>query len=171
MKCRLLFVFFLLFGCEEVVKEVPPPISMTAEALGHYCQMNIQDHSGPKGQIHLAGYPMPIWFSPVRDALAYIKQEERVTDVTAFYINDMGTAESWEKAGTGAWILATDAFFVVGSNAIGGMGAPELVPFAVREDAVTFAGREGGRVKRLSEIDPSDVLAPVSLSQLPVAAK
>src|SRR5690606_9005576 len=45
----------------------PPPVEVTGEATGHYCGMLLQDHEGPKGQIHLVGREEPIWFSSVRD--------------------------------------------------------------------------------------------------------
>ncbi|MDZ4137241.1 MAG: nitrous oxide reductase accessory protein NosL, partial [Paracoccaceae bacterium] len=61
------------------------------------------------------------------------------------------------------WINAKDAVFVVGSAQAGGMGAPELVPFARRPEAEAFAAHNGGRVLTLAAIDDADVLTPVAL--------
>ncbi|WP_370878626.1 nitrous oxide reductase accessory protein NosL [Pararhizobium capsulatum] len=36
---------------------------------------------------------------------------------------------TWERPGNGNWILASNAFYVVGSARQGGMGAPETVLF------------------------------------------
>lgn len=51
---------------------LPEPVELTAQAVVHYCQMNLLEHAGPKGQIHLSGLPAPIFFSQVRDVIAYL---------------------------------------------------------------------------------------------------
>jgi len=167
MRMLAALVCLALVACNEVANDVPRPIAMTEEALGYYCQMNVAEHDGPKGQIHLAGFPMPIWFAQVRDGIAYVKSQERSADILAFYVNDMGAAPDWREPGSENWIDANAAYFVVGSKAVGGMGAPELVPFADPDAASDFAQRKGGAVKRLSEIDPEEVLAPVDVVHVP----
>ena len=150
---------FLLTGCfKEQQASVPPPMTMTAEALGHYCQMTLIEHPGPKGQIHLAGQENPIFFSQVRDAIAYERMPEQDGRITAIYVNDMGSAKSWEQPGADNWILASDAYFVAGSSVVGGMGAPELVPFSKRSAAQAFADTKGGRLLTLPEVADADVL-------------
>lgn len=171
MRYLLIFAVLLLTACNDKAGDVPQPLAMSEDALGHYCQMNILEHAGPKGQVHLAGYAMPIWFSQVRDGLAYIKLGERVADVTAFYVNDMGKAAGWDEPGAENWLDAESAYYVVGSDAVGGMGAPELVPFGTQADATSFARERGGAVKRFAEIVQSDVLAPVEIGSLPAGAK
>lgn len=153
----------LLTACGDDADMVqrPDPLALSEDALGHYCQMHLLDHDGPKGQIHLVGHPAPIWFSQVRDSIAYIKSGERVAEITAFYVNDMGRAPSWAKPGDGNWIAAGEAYFVVGSDAIGGMGAPEVVPFSASETAEAFAAERGGTVLRLDTIPTAAVLAPM----------
>lgn len=165
MKYLLAFAILLLAACNDEPRTTPPPIAMNEDALGHYCQMHILDHDGPKAQIHLSGYPMPIWFSQVRDGLAYIKLGERSADITAFYVNDMGKAPDWTQPGTDNWLAAESAYYVVGSDAVGSMGAPELVPFGRPADAESFARRRGGTVKTFVEISQHDVLAPVEISR------
>lgn len=160
----------LLAGCGEETTEMPPPVALTEEALGFFCQMDVLEHEGPKAQIHLAGYPMPLWFAQVRDGIAYIKAGERVADITAIYVSDMGAAATWADPGAENWIDAGAAHFVVGSDAVGGMGAPELVPFATAAAAKGFADRRGGRVLTLDQIDPAEVLAPVEIGALPDTA-
>ena len=139
--------FILVAGCSGDTPEadMPRPIALTEEAAGHYCQMVILEHEGPKAQLYLAGMPAPLWFSQVRDGIAYIKSPERTADIVVLYVNDMGAAPSWDQPGIDNWIDATGAFFVVGSDAIGGMGAPELVPFATEDKAAAFAERRGRR--------------------------
>jgi len=166
MRILAVLLCLLLVACNEDATEMPRPVAMTEEALGYYCQMNVLEHAGPKGQIHLAGMPMPVWFAQVRDGIAYVKSQERSADILAFYVNDMGAAPDWSDPGQNNWIDANAAYFVVGSRATGGMGAPELVPFANAADARAFAEDMGGRVRTLEEIAPEDVLAPVEISQV-----
>lgn len=59
----------ILAGCQQQTKDtMPPPVAMTEEAVGHFCQMNILEHAGPKAQIHLEGLPYPLF--SVRFAMA-----------------------------------------------------------------------------------------------------
>jgi len=148
-------------GDERTTADKPAPVAISEEALGHYCQMNLISHPGPKAQIHLAGNEAPIWFSQVRDGIAYIKAGERTSDILVVYVNDMGAAKTWAAPGADTWIVADAATFVVGSNAVGGMGAPEIVPFGRLEDATVFANAHGGYVSRLAEIPVNAVLGPV----------
>jgi len=153
----------LLAGCssEAAVQATPDPVALTEEAAGHYCQMVILEHDGPKAQMYLAGMQNPLWFSQVRDGLAYIKSPEQSAEILVLYVNDMGKAKSWSEPGQDNWIRADEAYFVVGSDATGGMGAPELAPFSSKEKATEFAKMRGGKVQLLSEISAEAVLAPV----------
>ena len=152
----------LLSACKEEVAQSPAPQDMTAETLGHYCQMHLLEHPGPKAQVFLEGYPAPLFFSQVRDAIAYMRAPEQVAPILAVYVNDMGrTGATWETPGDGNWIPADTAFYVVGSVREGGMGAPEAVPFSSRQSAQAFSLTEGGRVLALAGITDDMVLAPV----------
>ena len=150
-------LLLLAMACgEEQIAEAPPPAELTREAIGHYCNMIVQDHKGPKGQIFLSGKPEPIWFSSVRDTLAFTLLPEEPKDIAAIYVNDMGRA-SWDKPEAGTWIEAKGAWYVIGSTQQGGMGAPEAVPFSKRADAEGFAAAHDGRVVAFSEV-PSDAI-------------
>ena len=158
----LVAMLALLSACKEDVVQITTPQDMTAETLGHYCQMNLLEHPGPKAQIFLEGIPAPLFFSQVRDAIAYMRGPEQVAPILAVYVNDMGTAgATWDQPGDGNWIVAGTAFYVVGSARRGGMGAPETVPFSNREGAAAFALAEGGRVLALADITDAMVLTPV----------
>lgn len=159
----MLASMIVLSGCsgDSAQTEKPVAIALTEEAAGHYCQMVILEHAGPKAQLHLAGMFAPLWFSQVRDGIAYLKSPEQSAEILVLYVNDMGSAVSWVTPGKDNWIDAADAYFVVGSDAIGGMGAPELAPFAEMEKAEDFASQHGGEVMRLAEISVEDVLSPV----------
>ncbi len=157
-----------LSACKDEVAQNPVPVDMTAETLGHYCQMNLLEHAGPKAQVFMKGYPAPLFFSQVRDAIAYTRAPEQVAPILAIYVNDMARkGATWEAPGAGNWIDADTAFYVIGSAREGGMGAPETVPFSNRESADAFALAEGGHVLALSDIADDIVLAPVEMNQDP----
>lgn len=138
--------------------ETPAPFALTAEAMGHYCGMNVLEHPGPKGQIVLGRIPEPIWFSSARDAIAFTMLPEEPKDVAAIFVSDMGVAQDWASPGAENWIDAREAFYVIGSSAQGGMGAPETVPFSTLEAAEEFANDKGGNVVTFEEIPSSYVL-------------
>jgi copper chaperone NosL len=126
--------------------------------------MDLSGHGGPKAQIHLEGFPAPIFFAQVRDGLGYLKGAERDAPILAVYVSDMGRAPNWEAPGAENWIAAEAAHYVVGSDATGGMGAPEIVPFGAQEDARAFAAKRGGRVVSLADIPDDAVFGPVSIA-------
>ncbi|SNT39386.1 nitrous oxide reductase accessory protein NosL [Tropicimonas sediminicola] len=141
-----------LAGCKEETAGLPSPVEMTDEALGHYCQMFVADHPGPKAQIHLKGYDAPLWFSQITDAVAYVSDAERDGEIAAIYLSDMGRTESWAIPGTGNWLEAGTAHLVIESSRLGGMGLPEAIPFGEEDAARAFAAENGGRIVAFSEI-------------------
>jgi copper chaperone NosL len=159
----VLVLILNLAACKQETAQDVAPVALTAEAVGHFCQMDLLEHPGPKAQVHLEGLPgRPLYFSQVRDGIAYTRMPEQSYPILAFYVNDMGAAgASWDDPGARNWILADQAWFVLDSRREGGMGAPEMVPFREREAALAFAAREGGHVVRLHEISDDMVLAPV----------
>ncbi|WP_417846022.1 nitrous oxide reductase accessory protein NosL [Thalassospira povalilytica] len=157
----LLIVINLMFlvGCQQQTEEtMPPPVAMTEEAVGHFCQMDILEHAGPKAQIHLDGLPYPLFFSQVRDGIAYERMPEQNYKISAIYVSDMSKAHDWENVGRENWIPASSAHYVVASTMTGGMGASELVPFSDQDDARKFVARHGGQIMRLDDIDDALVL-------------
>lgn len=170
MKQLILFVALLSLGAckEELSASVPDPVELSGDALGYFCQMNLAEHEGPKGQIHLSGFPAPLFFSQVRDVVAFLREPEQVAPIRAVYVSDMSVAANWADPGASNWIDASSAIYVVGSDAIGGMGAPEIVSFGVENDALAFAAQHGGAVMRLEDIPTDAVLGAVDrdISQL-----
>ncbi len=162
MKLWPLLALALLAACDdETTRALPSPLTLNDEAAGYYCQMVILEHDGPKGQLFLDGMIAPLWFSQVRDGLAYLKSPEQEGVVLVLYVNDMGRAISYSEPGGDNWIDAREAFYVVGSDAIGGMGAPEMVPFGDPAKAEEFAATHGGTIMKLDEISAESVLSPV----------
>jgi len=151
----LTFGVAILSGCGENAVQ-PDPVALTREASGHYCQMIIVDHPGPKAQVFEVGRSEPVWFSSVRDALFYLRLPGEAQRVSAIYVHDMGKASSWERPqDDGIWIEAASAVYVIGSSRRGGMGEREAVPFGEQDKAETFARRFGGSVVAFGDI-PTD---------------
>ena len=149
----------LLAGCNEKPQAVlPPPHKMTAEDIGHYCGMNVLEHPGPKGQIFVVSLIEPVWFSSVRDTIAFTKLPDEPKDIQAIYVSDMAKAPSWDKPGADNWIEARKALFVIGSRVTGGMGGNEAVPFSDRSAADKFAASNGGQVVAFADVPRDYVL-------------
>lgn len=159
----------LLAACDAEPEAVAPvtPVEVTSDAIGRYCGMLLADHEGPKGQIHLAGSDEPLWFSSVRDTIAFTRLPEESKDIAAIYVNDMGEAQTWAQPEPGTWIEARDAWFVIESSRRGGMGAPEAVPFSDEAAAEAFRSAHGGKLVRFDDIPENYVLGPVELGEQP----
>lgn len=145
----------VLAGCTEETA-APEPQALTRAAVGHYCNMIVVDHPGPKAQVFESGQQKPLWFSSVRDAFAYNALPGEAQNVVATYVHDMSQADNWKRPpDDGIWIKAEDAHYVIDSSRRGGMGAQETVPFATAAAAETFKSQFGGRVVTYGEI-PKD---------------
>ena len=148
----------LLVACEDSEQTAKPlPQTLTREAVGHYCQMIVADHQGPKAQIFLSDREAPVWFSSVRDAVAFTLLPEEPKNIAAVYVTDMAVA-SWGSPEPDTWIEAETAHFVIESDRRGGMGALEAVPFGDPAAAESFIARHGGRVVSYGEIPSGYIL-------------
>ena len=151
-KLSTLLIVFLLVACEKNQPvEIQPAQTLTREANGYYCLMTVLNHSGPKGQIILTGRQQALWFTSVRDTISFTLSPEEPKNIAAIYVNDMTDAQ-WDNPGADNWIDARDAWYVLGSDLQGGMGAPETVPFSTKEKAELFAEKEGGTVYSFAAI-------------------
>lgn len=167
----ILALCFALAACEDKKQPRPDPFTLTEEATGKYCGMNMLEHAGPKGQIILKGYDDPIWFSSVRDAIAFTMLPDEPKDFLAVYVSDMAKTDNWDNPGADNWVEARDAFYVIGSRKRGGMGADEAVPFSAKEAAETFSIRNGGKVVTFTEIPQSYVLGSGDIPEMPEPAE
>ena len=153
----LLLFIFLVVACEKTQPlEVPPAQTLTREANGYYCLMTVVNHSGPKGQIILSDKKQALWFTSVRDTIAFTLSPEEPKNIAAIYVNDMSDA-NWDNPGEDNWIDARKAWYVLGSKRSGGMGAAEAVPFSTKEQAELFSSNQGGNVYAFAEI-PKDYI-------------
>jgi copper chaperone NosL len=155
----MLLIPLVLAACQKEAAQLPAPHKMTAEAIGHYCGMNLLEHPGPKGQIFAASLIEPVWFSSVRDTIAFTMLPDEPKDIQAIYVSDMGKAQSWDKPGADNWVEAGKALFVIGSRLKGGMGGDEAVPFSDRGAAEKFVAENGGRIVTFDQVPRDYVLA------------
>ncbi len=162
--CLAVVLAFGLSACtEEEIAKLPAPAPLTIEAVGYYCNMTITDHQGPKGQVRLKSLKKPLWFSSVRDTVAFTLLPEEPKDIIVVYVTDMSNPDAWTNPENRDWIEAMAAHFVIGSSKKGGMGAAEPVPFATRQAAEGFAAEYGGKIAAFSEIPESAVLGTVEI--------
>lgn len=164
----------LLAGCNQDTAGLPkpPPQEPAATSVAYFCSMGLLEHGGPKAQAFRAGKSEPLWFSSVRDAVAFSMLRGEPKDVVAIYVNDMAKARNWDRPEAGAWVEAHDAWFAIGSDYNAGMGGKEAVPFSDEKAARSFTATHGGTVMRFNEIpekyilesDESDDVAEVSAS-------
>jgi len=158
-----LAALLLLAGCGDDPQATarPAPATPDREATTYFGQMILLDHQGPKAQIMLTGAIKdgkgPLWFPSVRDAVAFTKLPDEPKDIAAIYVTDMARAESWDNPQV--WVDPAEAYFVIGSDVRGGMGAPEAVPFSERNAAEDFVGRRGGHIVRWQDIPKDYVLS------------
>jgi copper chaperone NosL len=148
----------LISACEKNQPVVaPPPHTLTREATGYYCLMTVIEHSGPKAQIILDNKQPVLWFTSVRDMIAFTRSAEEPKNIAAMYVNDMSNAD-WNNPGVDNWIAARKAWYVLGSHRSGGMGGPEAVPFASEESALGFVSEQGGKVYSFAAI-PAEAIS------------
>jgi len=124
---------------------VPDAQELTRDAVGYFCGMTVLDHNGPKGQVFLTDREQPLWFTSVRDTIAFTRLPGEPKNIAAIYVTDIGRA-SWDQPEPGTWIDARKAFYVIGSDRVGGMQAPEVAPFGNRKDAEQFMQQHGGKI-------------------------
>ena len=167
MNMRILALLLALAACKDEQAGPPPPVEMTADSVGYFCQMNVLEHGGPKGQIALDGIQgKPLFFSQVSDTIAYLQMPEQSYKVLATYVSDMGAAPDWDHPGAKNWILIDKAVFVVGSDALGGMGQPEFVPFSDPAKAAAFVQNHGGHIEPFAALTaPTHSAADASLAE------
>ena len=156
--CILSVLASLLLACGNGAQQPPPPPqAITLDAVGYFCSMNLVEHDGPKAQIFIRDKPEPLWFSTVRQALAYNIMPDMPKGIAIIYVHDMSHAQSDTTPDPDAWTDARTAHFVINSRLQGGMGGDDAFPFSNREAAERFVSRNGGTILGFSEI-PEDYI-------------
>lgn len=149
-----LLLIILLTACEKTqVAEIPPAQTLNRDASGYYCLMTVVNHKGPKGQIILTDNQQALWFTSIRDTIAFTLSPEEPKNIAAIYVNDMSQAD-WDNPGADNWIEARTAWYVLNSSRSSGMNTPEAVPFSTKENAESFASEHGGTIYTFDTIPP-----------------
>ena len=150
----------LTAGCDDKSSVKPPaPQEVSGDSTAEFCNMSLDEHPGPKGQIFVKPDPKPFWFASVHDTLAFLMLPDTPKAVAAVYVNDMAKARNWDQPEPGTWIDAHTAIYVIDSERRSGMGEAEAVPFSDRTAAQDFVGRYGGRIVAFKDV-PRDYILP-----------
>ena len=163
MRILRLLAFFtatiFLYACspETPSSPIPPPKKISFESTGHYCGMSLEEHEGPKAQIILRSQDSPIWLTSINQAVAFTILPEEAKDIAVIYVHDMGKAKNWAYPEHESWINAQDAYFVIKSDFIGGMGEQDTVPFGLLQQAEAFVEKHGGQIITFDNI-PQDLV-------------
>ncbi|MCK5041515.1 MAG: nitrous oxide reductase accessory protein NosL [Sphingomonadales bacterium] len=165
-KIAVICLVGFLASCGEAENTVaPPPHNLADDDVSYFTSMVIVEHNGPKGHVIVEGEDKPLWFSSVRDTLAFTRLPEETRKILAIYLTDMSKADTWDNPDNSTWAEAENLFYVVGSSKMGGMGQAEMVPFSIVSDAETFSQEFGGTVVTLDEIATDLILSPPDTNQ------
>ena len=140
-------VGLLLAACSQGTLSVAAqePNAETACALDG---MVLQDFPGSKAQVHYTE-GKPDYYCDLMELFAVLLAPEHKRKVAAVYVQDVGKTD-WNKP-SGNWIMAKDAWFVVGSKKQGSMG-PTFGAFSNAQDAAAFVQKEGGKVVPFDQV-------------------
>lgn len=158
-----------LAGCgSEQSNELPDPVTLTTDDQCDVCGMVIPNHPGPSAEIFYAderpsGHDNPARFDSTWEAYEYNFQRlDRGWTVDGFYVTDY-SAVDYEVTTDGgdalisthpdasAFVDAESVTYVVGSEVKGAMGR-DLIAFADREDAESFADEYGGSLSTHDDV-------------------
>lgn len=166
----------LLTACGNDTSSGPPPPPQTVipqDATGHYCGMFLFEHTGPKGQILVRDREGPVWFTTIREVFAYTHLPEEPRAIVATYVQDMARVNPDQSFPFDAWIDAHQAWYLIQSSYIGGMGVPDALPFSSQDAAKVYQEKYGGRIVAFQDVPQDYIFGPAELpdpSQLSEAA-
>lgn len=144
----LTLLMLVLIGCDNATQtQLYSPQNVTRDDIGYYCNMIIEDHAGPKGQIILTDTDKAIWFTSVRDAVAFNLLPDESKNIAAFFVTAMDETE-WNhpEKNNNNWIEAQSALYVINSKQRGGMGQMEVIPFKLQKSASEFVQQYDGNI-------------------------
>lgn len=155
MKLKTLAIYFLVsltFACSEQqsTQKTNSPQAFNEADECHVCGMVITRFAGPKGQAFDKRATRPRKFCSTMDMMYWVLQPENKPNVTEIYVHDMSRS-AWDSPNDEHLILARSAFFVIGSDMRGAMGA-SLASFGDRSSAERFASEHGGKVFAFDEV-------------------
>ena len=139
----------LLAACTQVV----PGGAAQEASLDTACALDgmvLKDFPGPKAQIQYAEGKAD-FYCDLMELFTVVLVPEQKRRIAGMYVQDMGKAD-WDHP-AGHWIAAKSAFYVVGSQKHGSMGAT-FASFSSPQDAAAFEKQEGGQVLPFDQITP-----------------
>lgn len=144
----LLSLLLVACGDDSAKTAVPAAQMLSDSSIGHYCMMNLNEHTGPKAQLYVKSRAdKPYWFSTVKQMFMFRQLPEEPKDIIAMYVTDMAKVTDWSKANADSdWIDATKAYYVIKSPFVGGMGAEDALPFSDKAKAEAFVAEHGGEI-------------------------
>ncbi|WP_404375840.1 nitrous oxide reductase accessory protein NosL [Vreelandella aquamarina] len=146
-------IALLLSGCNSATEsaDLAPPQPIHDDDICHVCGMLIQPFEGPKGQAFMEGRSNAYKFCSTLDMFVFLQQPENQAQLSHAYVHDIGVTR-WESPSDEAFILAKEAWYVIGHNRRGSMGH-SLAPFSTREDATHFIEVHGGDIITYEDIN------------------
>jgi copper chaperone NosL len=158
--CFCLLLILVLTACNNSsTQKTYTPHTVTRDDIGYYCNMIVEDHAGPKGQILLTNTEKAIWFTSIRDAIAFAMLPDEPKNIASFFVTAMDETE-WDhpEKQTSSWIYAQSAWYVINSEQRGGMGQREVIPFKQQQSASDFVETHGGEIVSYIEIPRNYIL-------------
>jgi copper chaperone NosL len=143
----------LLAGCGsgDDDQALAPAQPITDGDSCHVCGMLISDLPGPKGQAYLNREEAVRKFCSTTDMFAFLLQPENERRLSHAWVHDVAVTP-WSRPADDAFILASEAWYVVGHERRGAMGHT-LASFRERHHAEAFTETHGGEVLAFDDID------------------
>lgn len=142
----------LLEGCDNGAQTKVlslKPVALQGDDECAVCGMLVQPFPGPKGEaLDAQGHVFK--FCSTREFLSWRLQPENAQQQLALFVHDMAHGD-WAHPDDGHFIDARSAWYVLGGDLAGSMGAT-LASFARVEDARQFAARHGGEPIHFTDI-------------------
>lgn len=156
MKKTIATLSLVLFGAfsVNVYSDSLPALSpIEAGESCHVCGMIVTNFPGPKGQAKIKHNETTLKFCSTADLFTWLLQPETPAMMRSAYVHDMGAASAtWDKPSEKDYVDAKKAWYVVGGDQMGAMGAT-LASFREKAAAEQYMKQHGGMIKRFADID------------------
>lgn len=164
----VLWLCVALVGCKQRADNdaAIAAAQISEDSTGYFCHMFLSEHYGPKAHLFLASQDEPIWFTEVNQLFAFNMLPEEPKDIVTMYVSDATHIHDWkDPASNEKWLNAKEAFYVIESAFVGGMGSDDALPFKERDDAEAYVSEHGGKVVSYDEMPRSFVFQQPLQSQ------